>query len=285
MSRKYLELFRQGFDSTVEEKRKIENWPFVGHDSVTGKVVYTEIPTPVEGPPDNEVWYTSSNGNVINPSRTDTFGANIVSNTYENDKGVIKFNDSVESIGYRSFANSRYLTSIVIPNSVTSIGKEAFQYCGGITSIVIPNSVTVIDPYAFVSCGITSIVIPDSVTRVNESAFGSCNYLTSVTIGNSVEWIKESTFSWCQSLTSINIPNSVRGIEQSAFYKCSSLTSITIPNSVTEIGGQAFRDCISLASIVFEGTMEEWSVISKVYAWNYGVPATYVQCSDGQVAL
>lgn len=40
---KYLELFRQGFDSTVEEKRKVENWPYVGHDVLSGEVVYTEI--------------------------------------------------------------------------------------------------------------------------------------------------------------------------------------------------------------------------------------------------
>lgn len=29
MSRKYLELFTQGFDSTVEEKRKLENKPYI----------------------------------------------------------------------------------------------------------------------------------------------------------------------------------------------------------------------------------------------------------------
>ena len=45
--RKYLELFRQGFDSTVEEKRSLENWPYVGHD-VNGGVVYTVIPAKEE---------------------------------------------------------------------------------------------------------------------------------------------------------------------------------------------------------------------------------------------
>lgn len=41
--KKYLELFKQGFDSTVEEKRKVENGPYVAY-SAAGEVVYTEIP-------------------------------------------------------------------------------------------------------------------------------------------------------------------------------------------------------------------------------------------------
>lgn len=40
---KHLELFKQGFDSTVEEKRKVENGPYVAY-STAGEVVCTEIP-------------------------------------------------------------------------------------------------------------------------------------------------------------------------------------------------------------------------------------------------
>ena len=38
--------------------------------------------------PNNEIWYTSSNGKIVTPNATDVFGANIVSNTYENGKGI-----------------------------------------------------------------------------------------------------------------------------------------------------------------------------------------------------
>lgn len=41
--RKYLELFKEGFDNTLAEKRAIENWPFVGYDAITDIVVYTDL--------------------------------------------------------------------------------------------------------------------------------------------------------------------------------------------------------------------------------------------------
>jgi hypothetical protein len=41
--KKYLELFKDGFDTTVEEKRKVENGPYVAY-STTGEVVYTVVP-------------------------------------------------------------------------------------------------------------------------------------------------------------------------------------------------------------------------------------------------
>jgi hypothetical protein len=43
MSRKYLELFKNGFDSTLDARRSIENFPFIGHDLITGEVVYTIV--------------------------------------------------------------------------------------------------------------------------------------------------------------------------------------------------------------------------------------------------
>lgn len=51
--RKYLELFKNGFDSTVEEKTKVENWPYVGYSPDEDVVVYTVIPEPEVFPPDN----------------------------------------------------------------------------------------------------------------------------------------------------------------------------------------------------------------------------------------
>mgnify|MGYP002516407538 CR=1 FL=1 len=92
-------------------------------------------------------------------------------------------------------------------------------------------------------------------------------------------------FAGCTSLTSIAIPNSVKSIGDWAFLGCESLTSVTIPNSVTSIGYEAFADCTGLTSITYERTVEQWNAITKGDNWNNEVPATYVQCSDGQVEL
>jgi hypothetical protein len=148
--------------------KKIKEWFKSGVVDITDdsiRALFTAVQ------PNNEIWYTSSDENVVTPYATDVFGANIVSNTYENGKGVITFDGDITSIG------------------------------------------------------------------------------------------------------------------ESAFADCSGLTSITIPNRVTTIRREAFSGCSSLNSITYEGTQEQWNTVTKGGDWKYNVPATYVQCSDGQVTL
>jgi hypothetical protein len=145
---KYLELFKDGFNATIAEKTKVENWPYVGYSPSEG-VVFTVIPEPITGPTDNEIWYTSRDGNTVAPYSTRVFGADIVSNTYENDKGVITFNRDVTSFGDSAFSSRSSLTSITIPNQVTSIGSGAFSSCYFLVSITTPNGLKSIGDEAF----------------------------------------------------------------------------------------------------------------------------------------
>ena len=210
----------------------------------------------------NEIWYTSSNGNIVKPSQASALPT-IVSNTYIGGKGIIKFESDVTSIGGEAFYMCSYLTSMTIPNSVKSIGGSAFHNCGSLTSITIPNG----------------------VTSIGDWAFYNCVSLTSVTIPNRVTSIGEYTFSNCRSLTSVTIPNNVKNIRNGAFYECKGLTSVTIPNSVTNIGKSAFYKCTGLTSILYTGKMEQWKTITKGADWNYDVPATVVHCTDGDIQL
>ena len=215
----------------------------VGYDFEKGEVA-------PEGQRNNEIWYTSSGGNIVTPYTSNVFGATIVSNTYENGKGIITFDGAVTTIGDSAFSGCDSLTSITIPDSVTTIGDWAFGYCYGLTSITIPDSVTTIGDYAFKECdSLTSVTIPDSVTTIGDGAFWDCTSLTSITIPDSVTTIGDDVFSCCNSLTSVTIGDSVTTIGDYAFYDCSSLTSVTIPDSVTTIGEWAFSDCNSLTSV------------------------------------
>ncbi|MBQ7343051.1 MAG: leucine-rich repeat domain-containing protein [Alistipes sp.] len=235
----------------------------------------------------NQIHYTSSDDTVVTPYKTDVFGANIVSNTYDKEAGygTITFDGKVTSIGENAFYFCDSLTSVTIPDSVTEIGEDAFSNCTslkafygkfasednrclivngtlcsfaigrGATSYTIPDSVTSIGMWAFSYCtSLTSITIPDSVTEIEDSAFSSCSSLTSVTIGNGVTSIGGHAFHRCKSLTSVTIPDSVTSIETAAFCDCTSLTSVTIPDSVTEIGGSAFQDCTSLKEVYCKPT-------------------------------
>ena len=78
--------------------------------------------------PTNEIWYTSTDGEIVEPKNTEGFGANIVSNTYENGKGVIKFDGEVTSVGDEAFMDCDNLKSINLPESITSIIAWAFLW-------------------------------------------------------------------------------------------------------------------------------------------------------------
>lgn len=97
----------------------------------------------------NEIWYISSDGNIIEPD-TYYFAGNIISNTYGNGKGVIIFEDDLTEIWTLAFAGSS-LVEISIPESVTSIGTSAFTG-SSLVEITIPKSVTYIGPWAFNDC-------------------------------------------------------------------------------------------------------------------------------------
>ena len=223
--------------------------------------------------PHNQIWYTSVDGEIVEPYSGEyneyadaltTFGANIVSNTYKNGLGVITFDRDVTTIGSYAFSgldgDSINLTvvetscikleSIIIPDSVTTIGEAAFYECSSLTSVTIGDSVTTIGNWAFEYCSsLTSVIIGDSVTTIGEGAFSDCESLTSVTIPDSVTTIGKWAFAFCSSLTSVTIPDSITTIGEWAFADCRSLTSVTIPDSVTTIGDSAFHYCISLTSV------------------------------------
>ena len=196
------------------------------------------------------ILYTSSNGKKVTPYETARFGANIVSNTYENGKGIIKFDAPVASIGRNAFSGCDSLTSVIIPNGVTEIGEQAFYDCSSLTSVTIGNNVTSIGYAAFSWCSsLTSVTIGNNVTSIGYAAFSWCSSLTSVTIGNNVTEIGKQVFYNCSSLTSVTIGNNVTSIGNYAFYNCSSLTSVTIPDGVTSIGYAAFSLCSNLTSV------------------------------------
>ena len=226
-----------------------------------------------------EIIYTTNNGKIVTPMKTDVYGASIVSNVYKNGVGVITFDGPITSIGDYAFFDCSNLTSITIPDSVTLIGERALYRCSSLTSVTISDNVALIGVGAFSGCSsLTSITIPDSVTLIGDGAFENCSSLTSFygkfasednrcliidgvlksfaqaglttyAIPNSATAIGENAFKNCKSLTSVAIPDSVTSIRPYAFNLCSGLTYVTISNNVSSIGVRAFEDCNSLITL------------------------------------
>lgn len=237
-------------------------------------------------PATHEIFYTSTDGSIVEPYDVNVFGAVLLTNTYENGVGVLSFDRPVTIIGQSAFFRKSKITEIVLPDGITKIDTYAFYECYALKSINIPDGVKSIGENAFYHCkSLTSITIPDSVTKIVKSAFRGCSKLESVTLSENLTSIGYETFSGCTSLINIYIPNSVTSIGNSAFHGCSKLESVTlsenlkviydstftyctsliniyIPNSVTKIGKSAFNGCSALSEVSIGSgvtTMGEWA--------------------------
>ena len=252
---------------------------------------------PVYGPeteeiPNNQIWYTSTDGAMIEPNESANFGANIVSNTYENGKGVIIFDGEISTISGRAFYMCHRLSSITLPRSVTSIdNSDVFEDCDNLAEfngkfasedgryIVIDNKLV-----CFAPAGLTTYVIPEGITEIGAAAFAWYDNIESITIPESVTKIGDLAFYNCYGLkefrgkfssedgkclivddilhsfavgcseTEYIVPSNVATISACAFEGYTSLVSLTIPENVTRINIWAFRGCTNLTSVYFNST-------------------------------
>ena len=201
--------------------------------------------------PRNQIWYTSSDGNIVEPNDASVFGVELIDNYYDQDlgRGVMVFDGALTTIGDLAFWGCTKLASVMLPEGVTTLGKQAFSFCDALTSISLPNSISELGYFGFAySSALSSVVIPEGVTQLY-GTFEFCEALTSVSLPNSLEVIGWNAFALCMGLTSITIPESVRWIGDYAFRNCTGLTSITLPESITSIGAYAFAGCTSLTSV------------------------------------
>ena len=218
----------------------------------------TEKPTPAPDSDNsnNEIWYTSTDGNIVTPYASDVFGATIVSNTYTDGKGVIKFSGAVTEIGNNAFYFLRTLKTITIPDSVAEIGEQVFFGCDNLRSfsgkfasadgrcLVVDNTLK-----AFARAGLAEYSVPNGVKVIDGYVFYECTNLAKVTLPSGVLTIGDSAFMGCANLKTINFPEGLVKIMGFAFSNCTSITEITIPTSVTQIGSNVFEDCTKLATV------------------------------------
>lgn len=195
----------------------------------------------------NVIYYTSYDKAVLTPYVTGGFGADIISNEYEDGQGILTFDREVTCIPSNAFASRTMLVSITIPEGVTRINWAAFYQCVNLKSISIPESVTAIDGYAFQNCtALTEVTLPENLTYLGMNAFTYCSSLKSVRIPKGILSLPDAAFSQCCNMKSVDLPNGLTEIGSQTFYDCVSLQSVTIPACVSRLGTKAFNGCYSL---------------------------------------
>ena len=104
-------------------------------------------------PPNNEIWYTTTDGKICDKFENRYFGVEVTEHKYDpNGHGTIKFKGDITRFGEYAFYLCANLASVIIPGSVTSIGFGAFCDCDNLALVIIPGSVTSIEYMAFGNC-------------------------------------------------------------------------------------------------------------------------------------
>lgn len=206
------------------------------------------------GVPNNMIYYTSSDGQVINVTGESSYwGASIVSNTYTDGRGIITFSGPVTKIGRDRFSRQSRLTSISLPSGVTMIDNFAFYQCSGLSSIDL-SYVTSFGGYVLEDCtSLSSVILNSSLTSIPRGLFYGCSGLTSVTIPSGVTSIGNEAFRNSGFIV-LELPSGVTNIGDNVFTE-SDLISLTIPSSVTSIGVNLCYNCDDLIEVIMYPTV------------------------------
>ena len=214
---------------------------------------------------------------------------------------------------------NQFVETVVIPDSITTIYYGAIVFCNKLTTIIIGSGLQYCDDGAIMYNDQLKDIYINQIEEESllkpeqwDSNEGDGKILDYVTIhwnstgpevpvepevlaSEGLEYrLNDDGVSYtvlsvgeCED-TDIVIPTTYEGlpvtvIDDSAFCFCD-ITGITIPDSVISIGDNIFDNCRYLLSITFEGTVDQWRQVEISSGWR-AIPATYIQCTDGQVAV
>lgn len=176
-----------------------------------------------ETPPNNEIWYTTTDGQPIELTYGDYIGFrtdDVVSHTYANGKGIIRLSQDLYRLRDATFESWNNINSLQLPESVEEIGVGSLSGCKELTSFVVPSR----------------------VKRIEEATFSGLSELLTVSLPSGLEEICDRAFVNCRKLQEATLPEGLTKVGTQAFERCLKLP-VTLPESVTEVGGRAFGFC------------------------------------------
>ena len=226
-------------------------------------------------PPDNEIWYTTTNNAICDYeswsiwSDTMPFNSNVISHTYEDGKGIIRCDGPITAINDYAFWNDIFscINGLFLPNSVTSLGVSSLSGTR-ITELRLPDNLTSINMY--------SLSVP-TLARLygnNVSEDGRCviynHYYTQIDFGDSDH--PEGIFDYVDGYvvafapggpSSYSLPSEATILGWYAFAGCH-LENITFNEGLKKILGDCFLGARLECVLELPSTLEELNA----YAFN-----------------
>lgn len=265
--------FSKGFTVTAANDK---GWTMVKSTSASRTVVRNvwssmaaleaKFDTPAGGtiPPDDEIWYVSRDNKLIQGYQltkgSQPFDRAIISHTYENGLGVMKFDGPVGALNADALRSlsilGRALTKLYLPNSIASIGDRALA--GQVLEeFRVPDNLQTLSYNAFgmakigrftgehtfddgrgilldgVLCALNydeeceELVIPASVEAIGPCLLntGFVDYclrpnMKYLTVSEGVSILNSNAFQFCKALKTVTLPRSLRRVDFDVFKDC-----------------------------------------------------------------
>lgn len=215
----------------------------------------------------NVITYKSDDNSIITPYNTSAFGVNIISNTYKNGFGILRFNGNVASIGVEAFKGCEKLTEITIPKNTVDIGTQAFYGCKKLRSVYLPDGVQTIGNDTFSACvELADIKIPESVNSIGIGCFQECSKLMTINIPQNIVDIKDATFQHCR-FVSFTIPQNIQSIGSYALSFNGLLNVLYCkPQIPPQINSTTFAEGFAEGGVIYV-PMESVDSYKSAYGW------------------
>ena len=207
--------------------------------------------------PDDEIWYRTDTRklyNIYEASQiygdTQPFDQTIISHTYENGLGIIKFDGPVKVINRFTFSmgGNGSITELYLPDTIEQIGVGIINQ-SKISTLRIPKNLKHIDTYGLYAPEL------EKFTGHNVTEDGKCVIIDKTlqgfaqkgvveyTIPVGVETIGEFLFMRSQDLEVLNLNEGLKHIMYHAISYCPKLKKIVFPSTLETLGIYTFQDC------------------------------------------
>ena len=253
--------------------------------------------------PNNQIWYTTTTGEIVEPNDTTAFNVSIISNSYKNGKGVITFDGIVSIIGDYAFYGCNF-ESITMPASVTYCGDYAFGACYNLQKVHITdlsawcnidfkhdaNPLLNGSDIYIGENRIVDLVIPSDVTKIKANTFGGCRSIESVSIHSGIEIIESQAFIACSNLKRFysepefgdGLSLIINGRLVSYALNCG-VSEYTIPEGVIYIDDSAFAVCYTLNKITIPESVQ--NIAQSAFAWCGNLSEVYCMAQTPPTAV